>query len=237
MERVEDIFVVDKNSQDKELHIVCCLPGSNFSATFFKQWFKFVNACSKRNISLTLSSAEDGIVYYVRNKCLGGSVLRGKNQKPFNGKVDYDYMLWVDNDIIFSIKQFLRLLSWNVDIVSGVYMMKGGEYFATVKTWDEKYFEKHGAFQFLTKEDIAGYKDKNVLTEVAYTGFGFMLIKKGVFETLNYPWFEPIFYEIGNNIVDFCSEDVAFCKKAQKQGFKIYIDTSVRVGHEKRVIL
>jgi hypothetical protein len=40
---------------------------------------------------------------------------------------------------------------------------------------------------------LPGKKDgKEDLIEVAYTGIGFMLIKKGVFERLEYPWFKPI---------------------------------------------
>ncbi len=38
-------------------------------------------------------------------------------------------------------------------------------------------------------------------------------------------------------MVDFTMEDVAFCLQAKERGFKILIDTKVRVGHEKKVVL
>ena len=89
------------------------------------------------------------------------------------------------------------------------------------------------AFEFLTPEDI---KDKKELIEVAYTGFGFICIKKGVFESMEYPWFKPTFKTIGN-VVDFTMEDVSFCLNAKERGFKIYVDPTVIVGHEKKVVL
>ena len=64
---------------------------------------------------------------------------------------------------------------------------------------------------------------------------GFMLVKKGVFESLAYPWFRPLEKRIGD-MTDFTMEDVSFCLRAKEKGFKVYIDPQVRLGHEKRVI-
>jgi GT2 family glycosyltransferase len=104
---------------------------------------------------------------------------------------------------------------------------------ATVQNWDEEYFKKNGYFNFLTIPDINGKED---LIEVSYTGMGFMLVKKGVFESMEYPWFRPIEKQIGD-AVDFTMEDVAFCLKAAEAGFKVFIDPTVRVGHEKKIVL
>ena len=64
---------------------------------------------------------------------------------------------------------------------------------------------------------------------------GFMLIKKGVFESMEYPWFKPIEKRIGQ-MVDFTMEDVGFCLTAKERRYKILIDPMVRVGHEKKVV-
>jgi GT2 family glycosyltransferase len=69
---------------------------------------------------------------------------------------------------------------------------------------------------------------------------GFMMIKNGVYENIDYPWFEPRFFEYekdGKIIRDFCSEDVGFCLKAKEKGFPVYIDPSIRVRHEKTILL
>jgi hypothetical protein len=62
--------------------------------------------------------------------------------------------MWIDSDILFTPEQFARLVSHDVDIVSGIYLMEGGPQYATVKEWDEEYFEKNGCFRFLTPQDI-----------------------------------------------------------------------------------
>ena len=161
--------------------------------------------------------------------CLGGNTLLGSNQKPYNGELDYDYMLWIDSDIIFTVDDFDKLLSHQMDIVSGLYLMEDGQQFATVENWDENFFVKNGYFKFLSRIDL---QNKMEPFQVNYTGFGFMLIKKGVFESMEYPWFRPEFLQIGN-CNDFTMEDVAFCREANRKGYKILVDPTVIVGHEK----
>jgi GT2 family glycosyltransferase len=165
--------------------------------------------------------------------CLGADIRKGENQKPFDGKIDYDYIMWIDSDIIFTVKDFNKLLLNNVDICGGIYLTEDDIHFAAVKNWDESKLQHQGTFDFLTRNDIN--KNPNPI-EVAYTGFGFLLIKYGVFEKIKYPWFSPKFYKIGD-CHDFSSEDVSFCTKAKENGFKIYIDPTVWVKHQKLKLL
>jgi hypothetical protein len=65
---------------------------------------------------------------------------------------------------------------------------------------------------------------------------GWMLIKKGVVEDLKYPWFWSPLENVGP-LVEMSSEDVAFCKALTAAGHTIYIDTKVRVGHQKMLII
>lgn len=53
---------------------------------------------------------------------------------------------------------------------------------------------------------------------VDYTGFGWVLIKKGVFENLEYPWFAPKMQVFESGAVqDMCGEDVSFCLDAKEK--------------------
>ena len=40
---------------------------------------------------------------------LGCNVLRGPKQIPWDGKLEYDYQLWIDSDIVFDTKKFWQL--------------------------------------------------------------------------------------------------------------------------------
>lgn len=53
------------------------------------------------------------------------------------------FIMWIDSDILFTPQQFMRLLSHNADIVSGIYLMEGGKSLATVREWDEEFFKEN----------------------------------------------------------------------------------------------
>ena len=173
------------------------------------------------------------MVSYARCLCLGADVRRGTHQKPFDGKIDYDYIMWIDSDQIFSFEQIQKLISYDKDIVSGIYKTENGQNFACVKDWNQDHYKKHGSFYFLQQEDCANHRG---LMEVQYNGMGFMLIKKGVFEKVEYPWFRQMKKQVGD-LEEYCSEDVAFCQLAREAGFKIFIDPQMVVGHEKMRVL
>jgi hypothetical protein len=68
--------------------------------------------------------------------------------------------------------------------------------------------------------------DKGGLIEVDATGTGCMLIRLDILKDIPTPWFE--FAESdGKNV----GEDINFCKKAKKAGFKIFVDCGVEIGH------
>lgn len=220
--------------KNKDLKIIFCLPGSPFSGEFLECWTNLLIYCLKNEIRFGLQRKGGSVVNFVRTQCIGGSVLRGKDQKPFDGKIDYTHLMWIDSDIIFTPQDFQKLLDNDKDVVSGLYSMTDQQHYTAVQEWDEEYFLQHGTFRFLQKNEARIYKLP--LMPVVYNGMGFMLVKKGVFESLQYPWFEPIHKTI-QNIEDFTSEDVAFCLKAREKGYEIFVDPAVIVGHQKMMIL
>jgi len=212
--------------------IIACLPGDSFSDNFVKSIINLTAWAALAGHNLRLSFAKSCNIYYVRNMCLGGQVMAGKDQKPFQGE-HYDYILWIDSDQVFNPEDLDKLIKRDLDIVGGLYLMEGGMKYAAVKDWDENFFKKYGCFNFLTPADT---KHTIAPIEVAYTGFGFLLVKHGVFETMEYPWFRQKMINIGN-MKDACMEDVYFCLTARENGYKIYVDPTVIVGHEKKEVL
>ena len=92
-----------------------------------------------------------------------------------------------------------------------------------------------GVMNHETVESIS--KRKKPFT-VDYTGFGWVMIKKGVFEKLPYPWFAPKMQVFESGAVqDMCGEDVSFCLDAIEEGMKIWCDPRIRVGHEKTRVI
>lgn len=61
------------------------------------------------------------------------------------------------------------------------------------------------------------------MAEVPFVPTGFILINCDVFKKIGKPWF--------SFMDDAESEDVYFCDKAKKHGFKIYCDPTIQIGH------
>jgi tetratricopeptide (TPR) repeat protein len=217
----------------KPLTIVACIPGREFSGRFFDAWNEFAEKCRAVGVNLIVSRRYDAVVYYARNKVAGGDVRRGAKQAPWGGEIDYDYMLWIDSDVVFRFEDFQRLLSHKVEMVAGLYLMADNTRYSAVETMNEEIFKKQGEFEFLTPASLA---HRHGLVKVDYCGFGFVLVRKGVFERLEYPWFRPLYMEMGE-CTDFTSEDVGFCMMAKRAGIEMMIDPDVVVGHEKAVVL
>lgn len=218
----------------KPITIIFCIPGNSFSGNFLKAWTNLFVWCINNNVNPILSNHYDSNVYYARQRCLHPDVLKGKNQKPFGGEVEYDYIMWIDSDMYFSPEQLNQLMKMDKDIASGLYLMQDQKHFATVEKYDIELYKETGSYSFLTKEIL---EDKPDIFPVEYTGFGWMLIKKGVIESMEYPWFRPEWTDFGSDIIDFTSEDVGFCMNAIKKGYKIYVNKQIHVGHEKSLII
>jgi len=209
-------------------NIVICCPGDSFSGNFVKCLTYLIRHLNSKGFKVYFCSTYSRNIYEVRNKCLLGDPEKGSDQKPFDGK-EYDYILWIDNDIIFTPEDFQRLYREHKDVISGLYVMANNTHFAAVEVWDEQYFQTHGSFEFLHKQHI---NHRLVPFKVEYVGFGFVLFKYGVFEKLKYPWFEPTYLQI-KDAHDFSMEDVTLCLKLKKKNIDVYVHPEVVVGHEK----
>lgn len=216
--------------------IILCLPGDNFSGKFLQSFASTLAFFHKKGWDYGVSIRSSSNVNYVRSMCLGADVLRGKNQKPFAGQHKYDYILWIDSDIVWKNEDIENLLNTEGDIVSGLYLMSDQKRYTAVENMDYNFFKQTGYFYFLDKEDIQQEKYQKPFN-VDYIGMGFMAVKYGVFESINYPWFQPEVFDLGDNIMDFSSEDVAFCMKAKRQGYNITVNPKIIVGHEKKIVI
>jgi hypothetical protein len=211
------------------MKIILAMPGNEFRGDIMLQTIKFINYCDSKKIDVTLSMIGGSNVSIVREKCLGlkdGDLLSSNNFAPFYGKIDYDYILWVDSDIVFKPEDFEQLLSRNVDIVAGPYKKTLDLYTSTILPEDKSTIK---LLQSMSDADFIGKTD---LIEVLGFGFGFALIKRGVFENITRPWFATAFYtQFGNT--NLVGEDIWFCFKARDAGYKLWIDPLVNIGHIK----
>lgn len=215
------------------MKVVFCFPGNNFSDRWIHSWMDTLAVLGKNGIEWVYSMTYDPVVYYARNRVLGGNNVDGKSQKPFQGKITYDYQFWIDSDMVWSGLDVLKMLKLDKPIVSGCYMMSNNVELPVVESLDWDLLHQSGTFKFMRREDIMSKEDP---FKVSYAGFGFMAIKHGVMESMEYPWFHPRFVDY-KEFHDFTAEDVSFCWSAQELGHDIWLDPTVRVGHQKLLSL
>lgn len=213
--------------------VIFCLPGKSFSSNYFNCWNATIAELNRLGIQYAYSTAYDPVVYYTRNRILGGSNTKGKNQTPWQSQLPYDKMIWIDNDMVWNPQDIINLISHDYPIVAGNYSMEDQAHCPIVENLDWKSLNTDGSFPFMTKVEL---NSRVQPFKVSYTGFGFVAIKNGVIESMEYPWFRPHWISL-ENFHDFSAEDVGFCWSAAEKGFEIYIDPTIRVGHEKLQII
>lgn len=231
---------IDTTPKKPHINVVFCIPGREFTMNFLQSWTRLVLEMNARGITFLLSNTYSPVVYYARTSCLRGHVLKGKKQLPFQGEITYDYLFWIDSDIVFNPEHCLKMLETmqnnrSIDVLSGLYPMADGVHSTCVEHWDEEFFKKNGTFQFLTMEDC---QSRQGLFPSFYIGFGWLCVRQGVQEKFEYPFFKPIFHELDGGIYDFSSEDASwFFELYHTHKIKLWVDPTIRVGHEKMVVL
>ena len=159
---------------------------------------------------------------------------RGRNRlAAYCLEHDFTHMMFIDADIQFRPTDILRLLNHDKDIVVGAYMKKNER--------DEF------AIEFMPSDngDVEECPKTGAL-KIARAGTGFMMIKRGVFETMRDQMPETMFTDYSavakpkimnaffENVVEdgmLWSEDYTFCKRWLALGGDIWLDPTIKLSH------
>jgi hypothetical protein len=143
----------------------------------------------------------------------------------------FDELMWIDSDVAFDADAVDRLRGHGLPIVCGVYARKGLRALAC---------------HVLPGTTRLVFGVEGGLTEVLYSGMGFMLVQRHVFLELqerlrlpvcnqrfacrSIPFFQPMIIPDGENHW-YLPEDYAFCERARQCGYPIMADTTIRLWH------
>ena len=144
-----DIAAIKERMKGKT--IVFCLPGRGCSFTFLKNFVQLCFDMVQNGMSIQISQDYSSMVNFARCKCLGANVLRGPKQIPWDGKLQYDYQLWIDSDIVFDTNKFWQLCDLSVPaegeergITGGWYATEDGVTTSVAHWLEEDDFRKNG---------------------------------------------------------------------------------------------
>lgn len=140
-------------------------------------------------------------------------------------KMDADYVLWLDSDMVFEPDILERLLqdTEKGDIITGLYFRRSAPFSPVLYDQLELKDNKPAFTEFSEiPEDVF---------EVGGIGFGCVLMPTDVLL--------GVALKHGDMFSPFCGmgEDIAFSWRARQCGFKIVCDPSIKLGHVGHIII
>ena len=135
---------------------------------------------------------------------------------------DCTHILFLDDDVTFNPDLLNRLLAHDVDMVTGLYLMRNYPHSPIIFDHADE----------LGRCITCWSKQSEGLVEIVAAGLGACLIKREVFEKMEKPWIR-----LGELESDQWCDDLGFFKRAREAGFKLFCDMSVCVGHIASVMI
>lgn len=124
----------------------------------------------------------------------------------------------LDTDQVYPPDTLTKLLSHKKDICGVRVHRRYPPFDPIFLRWDE---EVKKYYRIPDEEMFSGN-----LVEIDATGTGALLINMEIFDKIDEPWFKVVTDPMART-----GEDIYFCTKARKAGFRIFVDTSIEVDH------
>lgn len=215
-------------------HIVFVVKGNNFSSSFMICWTSLVEYCKNNNIQFVYAFLSDTNFNSINN-VLGGNVLGEKDQGLFNGKFEYNKIVFIDSCILFTTQDIKNIIDHEGDVVTGLYLGEDNKKFNCADTMNDNLYVKTGNYKMMKEEDVIDLLEADNEFIVEYSELNFIAIKKGVFEKIGYPWFSNE-KQIPNK-PGFFNSTICFCKKLKEQDIKLHLLLDTLVSKEKTIPL
>jgi GT2 family glycosyltransferase len=200
-------------------------------ASYVKSIFALTERLNQEGITWAWSCEYSSHVADAREMTLSGTNHNIIGEKrPFHGNLTYDKLMWIDSDIAFTPEDVLKLYRSDKEIISGCYLLASGE----VVAYPKMLYPAYGIDEI---QKMSG------IQEVEGVGFGFLCISQGIFEQMTRPWFQQVMMEKEDTetgevfTFPLLGEDLSWCERARRLGYKIWLDTDVKVIHHKTMKL
>lgn len=186
--------------------ILICVPSMDMVAAGFAQSLAMLQ---KGGNETAVMFQVGSLIYDARNKLAKQAI-----------KMEADYTMWFDSDMIFEPNTMVRLLEHKAPIVSGAYFRRSPPYHLVA-------FDKCDA----EKREWTDLTLPTDTVKCGGVGFGCVLVKTEVLFNVAAKygcWFDPM---------NGFGEDLSFCYRARQCGYDILLDPSVSCGHVGQIVV
>ena len=178
-------------------------------------------------VSLDTSGLECSIVF-----CASSLIYDARNNLAMRAIAEkYDYVLWLDSDMIFEPSLLKDLLATGKDLVSGLFFSRRPPYKPAL--FDECGYTEDEKKPNAKKPFTHNFYDypKEQLFEVAAFGFAAVLTKVETLDIIRTVWGLPFTPLLG------FGEDLSFCLRAKEIDLHLWTDSRIKVGHIGKMIV
>jgi len=222
------------------LIIAFMIPGRSQHMSFVKSWTMVVHYMAKNDITYHLIQKSGGDIYNIRNTLVSQDLPVPWEMMPVIKGQPYDYLMWIDSDIGgFTWDHIQKLIDADKDIITGIVPIGPTERSAVGQYGEDEYGQpvvQYFNLKVLDEQIKKGEIDANEPIEIGFCGYAFLLVKKGVFEAMEYPWFRYTPKEYAGRWGNM-GEDIGWCERARETGFKVWMHPGVKLTHTKEITL
>lgn len=209
--------------------LVIATPGGSFKQEYVESLVRTMDWASEGGMRVQWLNKVSSFVPSARELTATNTFVHNWDTNTIgSGEFTYTWLLWIDSDVSWNPEDIERLMNHDLDVVGGVYRTNQDGTIAVAFDNGSGLPRKVNEVELILEEDPI---------EVWGIGFGFLLVKHGVMETMKRPWFEiekirwPE-HDFDTNV----GEDYSWCIRARRAGFKVMVDPKVKVGHTKETI-
>lgn len=194
------------------MKIMICVPCMDMTTVTFTQSLATLRKVGETQIIFKTGS----LIYSSRNQLAADAI-----------KAGVDYVVWFDADMSFqpdTLERLIQRLEEGCDIISGLYFRRLAPFTPVL-------------FKWLNIDSVLnrwqGYDDypEDSLFELQGIGFGCCAMKAEVLMDLIATEKQPF------TPLEGFGEDLSFCIRARKHGYKIWCDSTIKCGHTGHITI
>ncbi len=210
--------------------VLIATPGKLLHAEYVSSLVDTITWLQSQGLTYRFLSKQGSLVSATREAvALDSYVPNWDTREVGGGAYTYGKIFWIDSDIEWTVDAFKTIYESDLDVVGGMYQTAPDGRVAVA------FFDGAGQPTVVREQDFMMLDE--TLHEVYGLGFGFIAMKSGVFEKCDRPWF--LMERIKWQHLDFelnVGEDYSWCVNARRNGFKTYLDSTVKVRHHKETV-